>query len=190
MNFKKAYTAANEEIHGDKSILTGINQKPKKIIYFNPVSSTVVAAVLCLVSVFLYPYIAPDKETPSDTENVFLTSEQTPGLTPAFDGETQPSAPSAYGKRSINAPYDTATEEAAFDEVSASADATYEVSEDLSSVTVTTADEVIVLKVTKSTRIINQNGDPCTAEVLRNSQILNVQSRDDTALEIMVRSVE
>lgn len=95
MNFKEKYRAANEEIHGDKSILTGIaDAKPKKIIYFKPVMGTAVAAVICLVTVILYPYIAV--KTPADKENlagiskdIFVTSEQTEGLSVSEEEHSQ-----------------------------------------------------------------------------------------------------
>ena len=85
MNFKDAYRAANEEIHGDRSILAGITEeKPKKIIYFKPALGTAVAAAVCLVTLMVYPYIGfspSDKETPhQSTEDVMIASEPTESM--------------------------------------------------------------------------------------------------------------
>ena len=191
MNFKDAYVAANNEINGDKSILTDISQKPIKNIYFKPVIGTAVAAVLCVVTVFLYPYIANPsggEETPTETENVFIASEQTQGLIPAFDGG-QPSAPEVTEENvnfSMKARSVPSTEEALED--TSAEDALYEVSEDLSAVTIIRDGEAVVLKITDQTQIVTQGGIPCAKQNLKQAEILNVhQGEGNLAITIVVK---
>lgn len=93
MSFKDAYRAANNEIHGDKNILAGINNKPKKIIYFKPAVGMVAAAAVCAVTLFVYPYInqfSGNEKSPAKNDEVFLTSEQSEGLQVPTAEPTQP----------------------------------------------------------------------------------------------------
>ena len=91
MNFKDAYKAANNEIHGDKSILAGITtSKPKKVIYFKPAMGVAVAAAVCLVTVIVYPYIMPSPEQTSHDhtgyfEDIGLNSNQPVGMSTEDD---------------------------------------------------------------------------------------------------------
>jgi len=133
MNFKEKYRAANDEIHGDRSILAGITDaKPKKIIYFKPVLGAAVAAVVCVVAIALYPYIgvkpSADKETPTKVSpDIFVDSEQTEGmtvpidlpplsLTEETDSENLPeteAAPASGNQKKASAPQETAADTAA-----------------------------------------------------------------------------
>ncbi len=91
MNFKDAYKAANNEIHGDKNILAGITtSKPKKAIYFKPAIGVAVAAAVCLVTVIVYPYIMPSPEQTSHDhtgyfEDIGLNSNQPVGMSTEDD---------------------------------------------------------------------------------------------------------
>lgn len=96
MNFKDEYRAANEQIHGDRTILAGITEKPKKIIYFKPAVGICAAAAVCVAVLLLYPYInlpSGEKEAPVKTDNVFLASEQEQGMPiPEITEDEQPPA--------------------------------------------------------------------------------------------------
>ena len=97
MNFKDEYRAANEQIHGDRTILAGITEKPKKIIYFKPAVGIGVAAAVCAVTILAYPYInltPGNEETPVETYDVSLASEQEQGMPiPDMTEEEQTPAP-------------------------------------------------------------------------------------------------
>ncbi len=90
MNFKDEYRAANEQIHGDRTILAGITEKPKKIIYFKPAVGIGIAAAVCAITLLAYPYINlpfGNEDSPIKTDGVFLASEQEKGMPLPENGE-------------------------------------------------------------------------------------------------------
>ena len=80
MNFKEAYKAANDEIHGDKSLLAGISEKQTKkpIIYFKPAAVCAAAAAIALATWVSYPYLSGN--TPTGQKETTLSSSQTGGM--------------------------------------------------------------------------------------------------------------
>ncbi len=71
-NFKEVYKKANDEIHGDMTIL----QRPKKHNTIKPLFASVVAAAICITAVGILPGITGD-----------VTPEQNEDFTPAIVSE-------------------------------------------------------------------------------------------------------
>ena len=97
MNFKQAYKAANDEIHGDKSILAGLSEKETKtpIIYLKPVFTLGVAAAIALVTWVSYPYL--NTNTLRSQEEITLNSEVTDSLR-VTEKQAESSSPSFTAK--------------------------------------------------------------------------------------------
>ena len=196
MNFKDEYRAANEQIHGDRTILAGINEKPKKIIYFKPAVGVGIAAAVCAVTLLAYPYInLPRGNVESPEENiVFLASEQEQGMSIPTYGEEdsvltmRKAAPPTVAEPSSEQIEETvAVENSQMVNAEKATIVRYAFAEDFSAVLGYDENQTeFWYTITEETVFVNKKGEEISREQAKKGGIAQVETQNDVALKIII----